>query len=183
MSAAASANEREPLPTVRDATVADAPAITQIYNEGIASGQATFDTALCSVAEIADDLRADMATHPTVVVLEGERVVGFAWASAYRQRACYDGIAEFSVYVAAGARRRGVGRRALSALLERCERLGFWKLLSRIFTDNQASRALCAELGFREVGVYRRHGRLNGLWKDCAIVEKLLGDAARDAHA
>ncbi len=175
-----SASQREPL-AVRDATLADAHAVTAIYNEGIAGRQATFDTEPCSVAEIAADLEADMATHPTVVVLADERVVGFAWASAYRKRACYDGVAEFSVYVAGDARRRGVGRRALTALIERCERLGFWKLLSRIFTDNLASRALCAELGFREVGVYRRHGRLEGAWKDCVIVELLLGDAARAA--
>lgn len=169
--------------TVRDATLADAPAITAIYNDGIAGRQATFDTEPCSVSEIEADLRADMATHPTVVVLDGERVIGFAWASAYRKRACYDGIAEFSVYVAADARRRGAGRHALAALLERCERLGMWKLLSRIFTENAASRALCAECGFREVGVYRRHGRLEGVWKDVVIVERLLGDAARDARA
>ncbi|MEA2663470.1 MAG: hypothetical protein QOI11_414 [Candidatus Eremiobacteraeota bacterium] len=171
-------DDRRPNLIVRDATLDDAPAIARIYNEGIAGRKATFDTEPCSVEEIADDLRADMATHPTVVVADGERVVGFAWASSYRKRACYDGIAEFSVYVAADARRLGVGRRALAALIERCERLGFWKLLSRIFTDNAASRALCAELGFREVGVYRRHGRLDGAWKDCAIVERLLGEAA-----
>jgi L-amino acid N-acyltransferase YncA len=167
--------------TVRDAALADAPAITAIYNEGIASRQATFDTEPCSVAEITDDLRADMATHPAVVVLDGERVVGFAWASAYRKRACYEGVAEFSVYVAGDARRRGVGRQAMTALVERCEKRGFWKLLSRIFTDNLASRALCAALGFREVGVYRRHGRQDGIWKDCTIVELLLGEAAHGA--
>lgn len=163
---------------VRDATPADAAAIAAIYNDGIASRRATFDTEPCSVEEIAAELRADMETHPTVVVVDDEQVVGFAWASSYRPRPCYDGIAEFSVYVDAGARRRGVGRRALAALIERCERLGFWKLLSRIFTDNMPSRALCAEVGFREVGIYRRHGRLDGVWKDCAIVERLLGDAA-----
>lgn len=163
---------------IREATPDDAPAITAIYNEGIAGRKATFDTEPCSVAEIASDLQADMETHPTVVVVDGERVLGFAWASSYRSRACYDGIAEFSVYVAADARRRGVGRSALAALIDRCEQLGFWKILSRIFTDNTASRALCAERGFREVGVYRRHGRLDGVWKDCAVVERLLGDAA-----
>lgn len=166
---------------VRDATPDDAPAITAIYNDGIASRRATFDTEPCIVAEIAADLKADLETHPTVVVVDGERIVGFAWASSYRPRACYDGIAEFSVYVATDARRQGVGRTALAALIDRCEHLGFWKILSRIFTDNTASRALCAEMGFREVGVYRRHGRLDGEWKDCAIVERLLGDAAATA--
>lgn len=162
---------------VRDATIADAQAITAIYNDGIASRKATFDTEPCSVEEITEDLRSDMATHPTIVVTDGTSVVGFAWASAYRRRACYEGIAEFSVYVAADSRRLGIGRLALSALVERCERLGFWKLLSRIFTDNTPSRALCEAVGFREVGVYRRHGRLEGEWKDCVIVERLLGEA------
>lgn len=134
--------------TARDATIADAPAITAIYNDGIASRTATFDTESCSVEEIAEDMRGDMTTHPTVVVTDGTSVIGFAWASSYRKRACYDGIAEFSVYVAANARRRGVARLALSALIDRCERLGFWKLLSRIFTDNLPSRALCDALGF-----------------------------------
>ncbi len=168
--------------TVRDATADDAPAITAIYNDGIASRQATFDVEPCSVEEIAADLRADIATHPTVVVLDGKHVAGFAWSSAYRSRACYAGIAEFSVYVARDERRHGAGRRALTALIERCEQRGFWKILSRIFTDNLPSRALCAELGFREVGVYRRHGKLDGAWKDCVIVERLLGDAADGAE-
>ena len=163
---------------IRDATPADAPAITAIYNDGILSRKATFDTEPCTVAETAADLEADLKTHPTIVVVDGERIVGFAWASSYRPRACYDGIAEFSVYVAADARRHGVGRTALAALIDRCEQLGFWKLLSRIFSDNAASRALCAELGFREVGTYRRHGRLEGVWKDCVVVERLLGEAA-----
>jgi L-amino acid N-acyltransferase YncA len=164
---------------VRDATLGDAAAVAAIYNEGIASRRATFDTEPCSVEDVAADLRADSSTHPTVVVVDGDRVLGFAWTSSYRARACYDGVAEFSVYVAADARRRGVGLLALAALAERCERLGFWKLVSRIFADNTASRALCVESGFREVGIYRRHGRLDGEWKDCVIVERLLGAAAR----
>ena len=167
---------------VRDATPADAAAITRIYNEGIASRTATFDTELCTVEEIATDLRADQDTYPAVVVSDGDDVLGFAWTSSYRNRACYDGIAEFSVYVASAAHRRGVGRLALSALIERCERTGFWKILSRIFTDNTASRALCAQAGFHEVGIYRNHAKLEGVWKDCVIVERLLGEAAAKAR-
>jgi len=70
----------------------------------------------------------------------------------------------------------------LAALLEECERRGFWKLVSRIFPENAASRALCARLGFREVGVYRRHGRLDGVWRDSVIVERLLGEAAEGSE-
>jgi L-amino acid N-acyltransferase YncA len=166
--------------TVREATVADAPAITRIYNDGIASRQATLDIELCSVEEIGEDLRADADTHPTIVVADGDDVVGFAWSSVYLKRACYARISEFSVYVAPHAQHRGAGRLALGALIERCEQLGFWKLTSRIFTDNVASRALCARLGFREVGVYRRHGRIDGVWKDCVVVERLLAAAYDD---
>jgi L-amino acid N-acyltransferase YncA len=74
----------------------------------------------------------------------------------------------------------GGGRLVLEALISEAERRGFWKLLSRIFPENAASRRLCATLGFREVGVYHRHGRLEGRWMDCVIVERLLGAAARD---
>jgi phosphinothricin acetyltransferase len=160
--------------TVREATADDAAAVTRIYNDGIASRRATLDTELCSVEDIADELRADAATHPTMVVCDGEEIVGFAWSSIYLRRPCYDRISEFSVYVAPHAQGRGAGRLALGALIERCDQLGFWKLTSRIFTDNTASRALCASLGFRELGVYRRHGRIDGVWKDCVVVERLL---------
>jgi len=71
-----------------------------------------------------------------------------------------------------------VGRLSLEALIREAERRGFWKLVSRIFPENLASRRLCAALGFREVGVYRRHGQLDGHWVDCVVVERLLGAAA-----
>ena len=75
---------------------------------------------------------------------------------------------------------RGVGRATLAAQIEACEAHGCWKLLSRIFPENDGSLALCRSLGFREVGTYRRHGKLDGEWRDCVIVELLLGDAVRD---
>jgi phosphinothricin acetyltransferase len=87
-------------------------------------------------------------------------------------------VAEFSVYVARKRRGTGAGRVAMTALLEAAEQAGFWKLLSRIFPENTASRALMAKLGFREIGTYRRHGKLDGVWRDCVIIERLLGEAA-----
>lgn len=117
------------------------------------------------------------AAYPAVVVEDAGRVVAFAWTSSYRSRPCYDGIGEFSVYVERSSRGTGAGRLALAELAAECERRGFWKLVSRIFPENTASRRLCASLGFREVGVYRRHGQLDGRWRDCVIVELLLGEA------
>jgi phosphinothricin acetyltransferase len=63
---------------------------------------------------------------------------------------------------------------AMSALIESCERAGFWKLVSRVFPENTASRALLASLGFTEAGVYRKHARLDGVWRDVVIVERLI---------
>ena len=91
----------------------------------------------------------------------------------------YAGVADFSVYAARSARGRGAGRVAMEALLDAAEAAGFWKLLSRVIVENHASRALLRALGFREVGVYERHAKLDGAWRDTVIVEKLLGEAAR----
>jgi len=108
-------------------------------------------------------------------------VLGFAATFEYRPRACYAGVAEFSVYVALPARGQGVGRLAMEALLEAAEGAALWKLVSRVFVENEPSRRLLADLGFREVGVYRRHGRLDGRWRDVVIVERLLSPALDDA--
>ena len=100
----------------------------------------------------------------------------FAAASTYRPRECYAGIAEFSVYVARAARGRGAGRRAMEALITAVEAAGFTKLVSRVFVENTASLGLLRSLGFREVGVYEKHGMLDGVWRDCVIVERLIGE-------
>jgi L-amino acid N-acyltransferase YncA len=161
--------------TARTALRADAEAIARIYNEGIADRVGTFETEPRSVQQI--EAWFD-GRHPIVVVEERHEVVGFASTSAYRARPCYAGIAEFSVYVARRSRGAGVGEVAMLALLDAAAAAGYWKLLSRIFPENAASRALMAKLGFREVGMYQRHGKLDGVWRDCVIVERLLGEAA-----
>ena len=107
------------------------------------------------------------------------QVVAFGSTSTYRPRECYAGIAECSVYVARGYRRRGAGRLALGALIDAARDAGFWKLLSRIFVENRSSRALVSSLGFREVGVYEKHGQLDGVWRDVVIVERLIDENIR----
>jgi phosphinothricin acetyltransferase len=91
----------------------------------------------------------------------------------------YEGVGEHGVYVAASAQGRGIGRALLEAVCAAAERDGYYKLTSRIFTSNAASRAVHRAAGFEEVGVQRRHGRLDGEWRDCVLVERLLGEATR----
>jgi L-amino acid N-acyltransferase YncA len=166
--------------TTRLATPVDATAIAEIYNEGIEEGIATFETEPRSPEQIAKMLGEKGEKYPTIVVERAGRVVAWAGASGYRPRRAYAGIADHSVYVERASRGRGAGRVALEALMREYERRGFWKLVSRIFPENAASLALHERAGFRVVGIYRRHGRLRGRWRDCVIVEKLLGAAARD---
>jgi L-amino acid N-acyltransferase YncA len=155
----------------RRATLEDASVIAQIYNQGIADRVATFETS----PREPEDVRAwfDDA-HPIVVVEDEQAIVAFASTSMYRPRACYVGIAEFSVYVARAQRGRGTGRMALEALIAAAEQAGLWKLVSRVFVENTASRSLLRSLGFREVGIYEKHGRLDGAWRDVVIVERLI---------
>jgi phosphinothricin acetyltransferase len=157
--------------SVRPAIGDDCEAIASIYNEGIEDRIATFETRQRS----AGDIRSWFNTrYPLVVVTDDERVIAFASASTYRPRECYDGIAEFSVYVARNDRGRGAGRLAMQGLIEAAREAGFWKLLSRVFTENTASLELLNSLRFREVGVYEKHARLDGRWRDVVIVERLL---------
>ncbi len=159
----------------RLATAADCPVIAEIYNQGIATRMATFETQPRVAADVEAWLDAGLIV---MVVEEAGSVLAFASTSTYRARPCYGGVREFSVYVSEGSRGRGHGLLALEALSEEAARRGCWKLLSRVFAENAASRRLCVKAGFREVGVYRRHAKLDGEWRDCVIVEKLIGEGA-----
>jgi L-amino acid N-acyltransferase YncA len=156
---------------VRAAVPADAAVIASIYNQGIEDGIATFETRPRTVSDVVAWFDA---VHPIVVVTTADRVIAFAATFAYRMRECYRGVAEVSLYVDRAWRRRGAGRLALAALIDAAERAGFWKLVSRVFPENIASRRLITALGFREVGVYEKHGKLAGVWRDVVIVERLI---------
>ena len=137
---------------LRPATADDLAAVAVIYNEGIEDRLATFETRPRS----ATDVRAWLDDGlPFLVAAAGD-----------------------GVYVARAARGEGLGRRLLEALCDAAEQAGLYKLTSRVFTDNAASRRAHVAAGFHEVGVQRRHGRLDGRWKDCVLVERLLGEAA-----
>jgi phosphinothricin acetyltransferase len=158
----------------RATQIGDAAAIAEIYNEGIADRIATFETEPRTPEQIE---RWFDGRHPIILVEnEDGAALAFASTSGYRDRACYAGIAEFSVYVARRHRGTGAGRAAMAALIHAATQAGLWKLVSRIFPENTASLALMAAMDFRVVGTYQRHGKLEGQWRDCVIVERLLGE-------
>jgi phosphinothricin acetyltransferase len=162
---------------VRPAEPRDAEAVAAIYNHGIAERQATFETRARRPNEIAGWLEEG---RPFLVAVDEEQhILGFARVSAYSVRRAYAGVGEHAVYVGPDARQRGVGVKLLDALAQASEDAGYYKLTSRVFTTNEASLRLHRAAGFTEVGIQRRHGRLEGEWKDTILVERLLGDAAR----
>ena len=162
--------------TIRPAVPDDAAVVAAIYNEGIRGRGATFET----LERTADDVRAWLAAagapaHPFLVAEDViGAVLGWIRASSYRPRACYAGVGEFSVYVAGAAQGRRVGDALMAAFIPACAAAGLTKLLSRIFPENRASLALCARHGFREVGRYEKHAKLDGVWRDVVIVERLI---------
>lgn len=155
----------------RLATIEDATRITEIYNQGIEDRIATFETE----ARTVETVRAWLdAPYPIVVIERDSIVIAWANASQYRPRACYAGICEFSVYVDRTARGSGAGHLAMDGLIHAAANAGYTKLVSRVFIENNASRTMLGRMGFREVGIYYRHGQLDGVWRDVVIVEKLL---------
>src|SRR5690349_10176092 len=163
---------------IRPAAEHDAPAIAEVYNQGIEDRSATFETRLRRPDEVARWLGDGLPF--SVAADEEGQVVGFARAAPYSDRCVYAGVAEHGVYVARDARGHGIARRLLDDLAEACAGAGLYKLTSRVFADNAASRAAHRAAGFHEVGIQRRHGRLDGEWKDCVLVERLIGEAAID---
>jgi L-amino acid N-acyltransferase YncA len=150
----------------------DWPGVERIYAAGIATGDATFETEP-PTWEAFDAGR--LAAHRLVAERDG-KVVGWAAVSGVSERCVYAGVVEHSVYVDPAHAGQGVGTALLQALIASTEAAGIWTIQTGIFPENTASLALHERCGFRVVGVYRRHGKLEGAWRDCVIVERLLGD-------
>ena len=151
----------------------DWPAVSEIYAQGIATGDATFETDV-PTWERWDT--AHLPDHRLVAELDG-RVVGWTAVSPVSERCVYAGVVENSVYVAEAARGRGVGRRLLAALAESTEEAGIWTIQTGIFPENATSLALHRAAGFRVVGVRERPGRLHGRWRDVVLLERRSGTA------
>ncbi len=157
--------------SLRNALLEDSYAIAGIYNQGIEDRVATFEV---NPRNNRDIEKWFDGIHPIIVAEIDSIVIAFASTSSYRSRECYNGIAEFSIYIERKFRGMGIGTPLLNRLIEEAGKMGYWKLVSRVFVENASSRALMNKLGFREVGVYQKHGKLDGEWRDVVIVEKLI---------
>lgn len=159
-------------PTIAPMEAEHWEAVRAIYLEGIATGNATFQT------EAPEWAAWDAAhhAHSRLVALDGGQVAGWAALSPVSARPVYAGVAEVSVYVGAAYRGRGVGRALLAALIGSSEAHGVWTLQAGIFPENTASVALHERCGFRVVGRRERLGRLHGTWRDVLLLERRSSD-------
>ena len=153
---------------IGEMTAADWPAVQRIYQEGIATGHATFET------RVPDWDAWDQKHRPDcrLVVRDGSVVIGWAALSPASSRRVYAGVAEVSIYVAAAARGQGVGKCLLAALVEASEQAGVWTLQAGIFPENVGSIVLHRACGFRQVGYRERIGQMNGVWRDVVLMER-----------
>ncbi len=142
--------------------------VRAIYLEGLATGQASFETEAPSWA----DWDAAHLAHSRMVARAGGRVVAWAALSPMSRRRCYAGVAEVSIYVGAAARGRGIGRRLLGELVASSERHGIWTLFGSTFPENAASLRAQAACGFRVMGRRERIARHHGVWRDTVITER-----------
>lgn len=153
----------------------DWPAVREIYGEGVATGNATFETDLPDWRKWDSVHRQDCR----LIACEADRVLGWAALSPVSARHVYSGVAEVSVYVSASARGRRIGKALLKKLIEESEARGIWTLQAGIFPENAASIALHKSLGFRQVGLRQRIGKLGEVWRDVLLLERRSAAAGR----
>lgn len=146
----------------------DWPEVQQLYQEGIATGNATFEPE----APDWEEWNRNHLTACRLVARAGDQILGWGALSPVSSRCVYTGVAEVSVYVAAVAWGRGIGTALLRQLVEASERAGIWTLQAGIFPENEASLALHEACEFRQVGRRERLGQLHGCWRDVILMER-----------
>ena len=147
---------------------ADWNAVRAIYEEGIATGHATFET---EVPEWREWDRSHLRDCRLVAKAE-EQVVGWTALSPVSERCVYAGVAEVSIYITASARGQGIGKTLLKALIDKSEKIGIWTLQAGVFPENTASIALHKACGFREIGYRSNIGQTGAVWRDVVLLER-----------
>ena len=159
---------------IRRAELADAEAITEIYNEAILATTATFDTEAKEVAERIEWLKLHDDRHPVLVALSENKIAGWSALSRWSERRAYDDTAETSFYVRSDFRGRGIGRKLKEATIEEARRLGFHTLIARVAEGSEESLHLNASMGFIHVGTLKEVGRKFDRLIDVHILQKML---------
>jgi L-amino acid N-acyltransferase YncA len=144
------------------------PEVKSIYEQGIASGHATFQT---SAPDWEDWDKAHIAV-PRLVMTEDDRVLAWAALSPVSSRPVYSGVAEVSIYVATGNQGKGIGKYLLEQLIVQSEQNNFWTLQAAIFPENKPSLKIHEQLGFRVIGERERIGKMNGIWRSTILMER-----------
>ncbi|SDF58811.1 phosphinothricin acetyltransferase [Dyadobacter soli] len=162
--------------TIRPLVASDWPQVKQIYQMGIDTADATYETQAPEV----DALKAKFLAPPQLVAEENGQVIGWAFLSAVSSRCVYGGVAETSIYIHPEFHGRGIGRALLSDLVPLSETLGFWTLQAQIFPENKASIALHERQGFRKVGYREKLGKRNGIWRDVIFLERRSSTVGND---
>lgn len=144
------------------------PRVKTIYEEGIATGHATFQTE----APLWEEWDQNHVAHSRLVAIENDEVVGWAALTPVSGRCVYAGVAEVSVYVATLARGKGIGKLLLEKLIEESERNNIWTLQSGVFPENVASLKVHEETGFRQIGLREKIGKMKGTWLDIVLLER-----------
>ncbi|WP_155296357.1 GNAT family N-acetyltransferase [Spirosoma rigui] len=153
---------------IRPVQPTDWPTLAAIYQQGIDTGVATFETQ----APTPDNMAVKYMAAPQLVAEQGGQVVGYALLSAVSDRCVYGGVAEVSVYIAASHRGQGIGKRLLDQLIKESEQLGLWTIQATVIAENKASIAVHKQAGFREVGYREKIVKHLGIWHDTVLLER-----------
>jgi phosphinothricin acetyltransferase len=161
---------------IRPARVDDAREIARIYNQGVQDRAATFENAYVTPEERYLWLVARPERYPVLVAEVKHTLMGWSSLTPYSPRHCYDGIAELSIYIDRSLRGHGVGPELMKAMQGVAREKGYYKLVGRVMADNQPARKLCQLMGWKEVGVHEKHGKLGNEWHDLVLVEYLISE-------
>jgi L-amino acid N-acyltransferase YncA len=160
--------------SIRPARVDDAKEIARIYNQGVQDRAATFENSYVTPEERYLWIVSRPDKYPVLVAEVKHTMMGWASLTPYSPRACYSGIAELSIYIERSLRGHGVAQQLMKSMQDSARAKGFYKLMGRLMADNEPARKLCQLMGWKEVGVHEKHGKLGDEWHDLLLVEFMI---------